>query len=204
MGLQDTFLKLFDNRKILQLLAILSIAGIIVSAYPFYESVHNNTKRKIELIKEWQGIKNAKELPTTTTNAIYEQLVKDLESDERKVEAAIASQTKKISKQSCENYVWKFVAGGWLYGIVYFPVLLFCWFFMPYKAVFKNNWPVFVIWLSMNALNTFIPFLSFLINCIFIPSCFALLLVIGSLLRNEVKEQINKIEHNLKENDEGV
>ncbi len=190
MGVNDKFIEVFNGTKALQLLVIISIMGIVVSVYPVYESVHNNTSRKIALAREWQGLENARKLPPETMDALYDQLVEELNSNHGRVEATFASLSKSESEKSFCHIIWKFLFGGLLYAFFYFAIMYFLCRSLSgnnnnaRERLFKRHWPVLVIWFIMGVVNALIPFYSPLVNYVFFPSCFTLLYAVGSLLRN--------------------
>lgn len=194
-GLLESFFKLID-KKALMLLVILAMTGIIMSIYPAYEGLYNDTGKKLGLIKQWKEL-GYKDLPVEIMDAVYEQLSKELESNNGRVEATITLLlNKKAPGQFWRKYVYKFLTGGMFYLFVYGSIFIFCLIELEVKEDRKNLWIqnkfVGLIWLFMSVVNAFIPFISPSINYIFMPSCLTLLVAVMSILRNEVKEHIRQ------------
>ncbi len=193
-NIKDHFLIGMFDQNLSKILVFFALTGIAMSIYPVYEGLYDDTSKKIALIKQWNDL-GIEELPAEAIDAVREQLEGELKSNAGRVEATITLLSNKTSGYSVWKCVGKFFAGMSLLLITY--GILFVFHYMETekkyrKGVWRDNMYIIIIMLIMGILNMCIPFMSTVVNYIFIPSCLTLLVALIMLIRNYAKKQIEE------------
>lgn len=194
--IKDHFLIGMFDQKLSQLLVFFALTGIALSIYPVYEGLYTDTSKKMELIQQWNGLEVGK-LPEEAIEAVREQLASELKSSTGKVEATIALLSNKTSENTFSTYVWKFLTGMALLLITYGVMFIFYWAETGKKYrkhILRANRYIIFILIIMGVLNMFVPFMSIVVNYIFIPSCLALLVALIMLARSHAQKQAKESE----------
>ncbi len=168
-----------------------ALTGIALSIYPVYEGLYSDIGQKMELIRQWNDL-GLKELPEEAVDAVREQLVSELESDAGRVEATIALLAGKTSENTVPKLIGKFFAGMALLLITYGVMFIFYWAETGKKYrknIWRENKHILFILILMGVLNALVPFMSIVVNYIFIPSCLALLVALIMLARDHAQKQ---------------
>jgi hypothetical protein len=187
--------ELFE-KGIPKLLVTLAAAGIGLTVYPVYEGLYGDTERKIKLIKEWRSIDSVTLIPEKAKDVVFEQLCTELENSGSRVEATLSILSKKRANDSAWTYIWKFFAGLSLFFLTYGMTLFF--YFVQKRdkktslgaKIISDNVHIIVITLCLGAINAVIPFVSPIINYVFLPSCLSLLSAIIMMIWSDVAKLI--------------
>ncbi len=189
--MRNHFIELFELKRT-RFLVILAVAGIVLTIYPVYNGLENETEKDIQLIQQWNGVDGARELPQDVLNAVYDRLSNELRNNSGKVETVAAFFSKPIDRHSGWQLIWKIFAGPALFFFTYGISLIFklretdedC-----KKKVWRQNKHIYITILFMALINLLIPFVSPIINYIFVPSCLSLVTALSMELWHDVIEE---------------
>lgn len=169
----DDFIKLFSSKSA-KILILLAFLGVVITLKPMQNSLYlnYNIEKKIELVKKWKEVSN-QELSGDKMARLKTE-----------VEKAIGNENELVSKLSYsppETFIFKFIAGGFLFLLVYglnlMLVKIACKqnYDLVGVKIFLRNRHILYMWLCLSIVNMLIPYISFEINYVFIPSCLTIL-----------------------------
>lgn len=185
----DVLLKLFDNRLSSKLLVVLALFGLALSFYSVNQRLDDDVEKKIRLIKEWKEIGSDKALSPEAIEAVYDQLLDQLEQPAGGVESFFLS-AKNNSNGFLETLALKFVTGALLFLFVYGVNVM--WLLFSYRGKGKIKHLLLAriyyvyIFLALGTINALIPFVSVEVNYLFFPSILTLVFAIVVLLKDEL------------------
>ena len=189
------------NTKAMRAIVLLSLVGIIISAYPTYDKIMNyGPEKKLEIIHKLVTLN--KELVGCQDPAIIKyrnEVMKELEKYTISYHTEFNNLLCLSSYRPYYTFLLKFLTGGAAFFFVYF--IQACSVSIRSRRTIlqrislvdmaKINRHTVCIWIGLSVANMAFPFFNPIINYVFIPSCLTFVFAFIEIISKEASDKIN-------------
>lgn len=184
--------------KAMRFIVLLSVLGIIVSAYPTYNKIVNSGfEKRLAMLEKLSNIDN--KCKSSSIIELKEQSINEYKKYPQNYEGALTDFFSQSTYYPYYTFFFKFVTGGILFFAVYFIQACAVSIRSQKSAlqrislaeIARINTHSILIWLGLSIGNMIVPMFAPVINYILIPSCITFIYAFIEIIFKEAGDKIS-------------